>query len=121
MGWKYFLKRLLVIWVIFTIGALIIGPILLGGSWTITNIYLSLFAEGAILLIFGACLGTSRLEGVAFTRYAVNPPATRDTRRHSASRMREQQESSIVFIAAGAITLLTAFLLLTFYPLLPWT
>jgi hypothetical protein len=118
MGWRYFLKRLLVVLAVFTIGALLIIPLILPGRWTLWNIILSLFCEGALLLIFGALLGTSFSQGASYRRFAGNPPVTRDTRRHAASRWREQSQSRAAFLVAGGIVLTTALILLTIYPLL---
>ena len=117
MGWRYFIKRLLVILTIFTIGALLIIPFLLGG-WTLWTLILSLFCEGAILLISGALLGTSFTQGASYRRYATNPPVTRDTRRHASSRWQEQTQSKGAFLAAGGIILAIALILLTIHPLL---
>ena len=117
MGWRYFLKRLIVFLIIFTTGALLIIPFLLGG-WTLWNIILALFCEGAILLIFGALLGTSFTEGVSYRRYGTNPPVTRDTRRYASSRWQEQSQSKMAFLVAGGIVLAIALILLTIYPLL---
>ncbi len=115
MGWRYFIKRLLVFSIVFTVGALLIIPFLLGG-WTLWNIILALFCEGAILLIFGALLGTSFVEGVSYRRFGTNPPVTRDTRRHAASRWHEQALSKGALLLAGGIILAIALVLLMMYP-----
>ncbi len=118
MGWRYFIKRLLVFLTIFTVGALLIIPFLLGG-WTLWNIILALFCEGAILLIFGALMGTSFTQGASYRRYGTNPPVTRDTRRHASSRWQEQAQSKGAFLLAGGIVLAIALILLTIHSLLP--
>lgn len=117
MGWRYFIKRLFVFLAIFTIAALIIIPFFLGG-WTLWNIIVSLFAEGAILLIFGALVGTSFTQGASYRRYETNPPVTRDTRRHASSRWQEQSQSKGALLLAGGIVLAIALILLTIYPFL---
>lgn len=74
-------------------------------GWNPWNLFFLFFAEGTILLLFGACLGTSMVEAVAYGKYGVNPPVVRDTRRHFTSRRQEQEKSSLLLLVAGAILL----------------
>jgi len=114
--WLGFAKRLGVILVVFVMAAVILSFI---GGWNTWNLFLLLFIEGAILLTFGACLGTSLIEGATFGRYGANPPVVRDTRRHLASRRREQERSGTVLLVAGAILLIAGITGLSLLYLLP--
>jgi hypothetical protein len=67
MNVEFFLKRLVIYLIVFTVPILLIGPLVLGG-YSLWNITASLFFEGVLLIIFGGCLSTSLVEGYATAR-----------------------------------------------------
>jgi len=99
-----FARRLAVVLTVFTAGALILGPLLLRG-WTLPNITLSLFVEGALLLILGAMYAFQVGDFGVARGYYYNPPVSGEAQAQTASNHRQQQSTSVMLIVAGLIVL----------------
>ena len=117
MDWSYFGKRLLIVLVI-CIPLAAIGSFLVFHIWSLATFALSLLFIGIILLLFGGCLRTPFIEGLATYRYAANPPATRDTMHHFSNRRQEQTDSSIIVLIAAAILIALSIVCFTIVPFL---
>jgi hypothetical protein len=118
MDWISFGKRLVITMVICLVLAglvsFLIFQVLSLYGFSIIVLYFGVF-----VLIFGACLQTAFVEGLATARYAVNPQVTRDTARHFSERRADQARSGVVILVAGALLLLIGFIglaLVTFFP-----
>lgn len=97
-------ERLALVLSVFTVGALTLGPLLLGG-WTLPNTTFSLFLEAALLLLIGAGNAFRVGEVGVEETYVVYPPVSNEAQRRLAEARRQQQGTSIVFLAAGFIVL----------------
>lgn len=119
MDWVSFGKRLAVAMIICIPIVVILAFVL----YQVVNIYslgMGSFLLGLILIIFGACLKTPFIEGIASFRYAANPQQTRDTARHFSERREEQTESGTVLLVAGAIIILFSLICFLLLPLFPF-
>jgi hypothetical protein len=118
VDWAAFGKRLVIALGI-CIPLAAIGSVIVFHIWSLATFALSLLFIGIILLIFGGCLRTSFVEGLATYRYAANPPVTRDTMHHFSDRRQEQTDSSIVVLTAAAILVALSIVCFATMPFLP--
>lgn len=110
-------RRLLLVLGVFTLAALVVFPFLLGG-WTPPNIGISLFIEGALLLILGGTYAF-KVGEVGIERYYFwNPPTSDESQQRVHSSREEQQGTSLVFLVAGLVAFGMAVLWFILTPLL---
>lgn len=117
MDWTSFGKRL-VITLVICLPLAAIGSVLVFHIWSLTTFAFSLLFVGIILLLFGGCLRTPFVEGLATYRYAANPPVTRDTMHHFSERRQQQTDNSIVILTAAAILIISSIVCITIVPFL---